>query len=92
MKKSVVSVEANLLAKKSKLRVEKRVTIKEEPSSSSDVKLHTLVKTMKGMMERMALTYRIPPREPQGVPQIRNPNFRRKQPKTKKREPRTPAD
>jgi len=68
MQKNVVNVEANLLAKKSKLRFEKRVTIKQEPSSSLDVKLQTLVKTLKGIMERMALTYRIPPREPQGAP------------------------
>lgn len=40
MQKNVVSVEANLLAKKAKLRVEKRVTIKEEPFSSSNVTRH----------------------------------------------------
>lgn len=53
IQKNVVSVEANLLSKKAKLRIEKRETIKEEPSSSSDVKIDTLVKTMEKPMERI---------------------------------------
>jgi hypothetical protein len=35
MQKSVISVEANLLAKRARQRSERRVTIKEEPSTSS---------------------------------------------------------
>jgi len=68
MQINVVSVEENLLAKREKLKVERRVTIKEVPSSSSDAKLDTLVKTMERMMERMTLTDKAPPREPQGGP------------------------
>jgi len=67
MQKNDVSVEANLLAKKSKLRVKKRMTIKEEPSSSSDVKLDTLVKNMVRVMERMTLTDRVAPKNHNGV-------------------------
>lgn len=60
MQRNVVSVEANMFEKKAKLRSNKRVTIKEEPCSSSDVKLDTLVKTM----ERMILIARDAPKEP----------------------------
>lgn len=62
MQKNVVSVEAKLLAKKSMLRSKKRVTIKEEPSSSSNVKLDTLVKIMERMLEIMAFTDRAAPK------------------------------
>jgi len=55
MQKNGVSVEANLLIKKSKMKPEKKVTIKEESSSSSDGKLDTLIKTMEKMMERMTI-------------------------------------
>ena len=92
MKINVVSVEANFLAKEVKLRTEKQVTIKEQSSSPSDVKLDTLVKTMERMMERMTLTDKISPREPQGVPQVRNPNLRRQQPQIKQRDPINPVD
>lgn len=53
MKRNVVSVEANLLNNKSKLKLEKKFTIKEESSSSYDGKLDTLIKTIEIMMERM---------------------------------------
>ena len=45
MQSNVVSVEANLLAKKARLRNERRVTIKEE-TSTSDLKIDNLVKTL----------------------------------------------
>lgn len=86
MQKNVVIVEANLLAKKSKLKIEKRVTIKEEPSTSSDIKLDTLVKTMEKMMEKMTLLDKAVAREPQGGPHIRNLNFRRQQIQIKQRD------
>jgi len=35
MQRSVISVEANILARRARQRIEKRVTIKEEPSPSS---------------------------------------------------------
>jgi len=55
MQKNVVSVKSNLLAKKSKMKTERKVTIKEDTSTSSNAKLDTLVKTMEKMMERMTL-------------------------------------
>jgi hypothetical protein len=81
MHKSVVSVEANILARRARQRTERRVMIKEEPStSSSDAKLDSLAEAMERMMERLTITDRNPPRENQAAPQIRNPNFRRNPP------------
>jgi hypothetical protein len=89
MKKCVVSVEANLLAKIVRQRTERRVTIKEEPSTSTaDAKIDSLVRTMEIMVERLEITDRKPPRENQPGPQIRNPNFRRNPPQMRQREPR----
>lgn len=64
-------VEANLIGKRAKLKIERRVAFKEEPYSSSlDSKLDNLIKTMEKMMERITMVDRTPPREPQGGPQI----------------------
>ena len=52
MQKNVVSVEANLLAKRSRMRPEKRVTMKEE-ASTSDVKMDTLIR----IVERWLTSY-----------------------------------
>jgi hypothetical protein len=47
IQRDVVSVEGNLLSKRDRQRTEKRVNIKEEPStSSSDAKLDSLVRNM----------------------------------------------
>jgi hypothetical protein len=63
MQKSAISVEANLLAKRARQRTERRVTIKEEPSTSTtDSKLDSLTRTVEFMMERMNLSHRNPPR------------------------------
>jgi hypothetical protein len=71
MKKCDVSVEANLLARRARQRMERRVTIKEEPSTSTvDAKIDSLVITMEIMMERLEITDRNPPRENQTSPQI----------------------
>jgi hypothetical protein len=89
MQKSVVSVEANLLARRAWQRTERRVTIKEEPStSSSDAKLDSLTRAMERMMERLTIAERNPPRENQAAPQIQNPNFRRNPPQIRQRDPR----
>ena len=50
-----VNVQAKLQVKKAKLKTEKRATIKEEASTSSDIKLDSLAKTMEKMMEKMTL-------------------------------------
>ena len=44
------------------------------------------------MMEIMTFIDRDPSIEPQRGPQIKNPNFGRKQPQIKQREPRNPTD
>jgi hypothetical protein len=89
MHKCVVSVEANLLARRDRKRTERRVTIKEEPSiSTADAKIDSFVKTMERMMERLQITDRNPPRVNQPSPQIRNPNLRRNPPHIRKRDPR----
>ena len=89
MHKCVVNVEANLLARKSRQRIERRVTIKEEPSTSStNAKIYSLVRTMERMMKRLQITDRNPPRENQPTLQIQNPNFRRNPPHIRQRDPR----
>jgi hypothetical protein len=89
MQKSAISVEANLLAKRARQRTERRVTIKEEPSTStSDSKLDSLAREMERMMERLTVSERNPPRENPPAPQIWNPNFRRNPPQIRQRDPR----
>jgi hypothetical protein len=89
MQKSAVSMEANLLARRARQRTERRVTIKEEPStSSSDAKLDSLARAMERMMERLTITERNPPRDNQVAPPIQNPNFRRNLPQIRQRDPR----
>ena len=74
MKIDVVSVEVNILARKARLRNERRVTMKEE-ASSSDTKIDMLAKNLERMMD---ILYNIEIR-PQwdNQQQIRNPNFRK---------------
>jgi len=75
MQHNAVSLEANLLIKKSKLKLEKlgkKVTIEEETSSSFDGKLDTLIKTMERMMDKITIADR------QIEPSIRNQNYRDK--------------
>jgi hypothetical protein len=76
MQRSVISVEANLLARRARQRTTKRVTIKEEPStSSSDAKLESLTRAMEKMMERLTMTDRNPPRENQADPSNQEPKL-----------------
>jgi hypothetical protein len=64
-------VEENILARRARQRTERRVTIKEDPStSSSDAKLDSLDKDMERMMERLTITNINTPRENQAAPQI----------------------
>lgn len=72
MKNNAVSVEENLMINISQLKhekPEKKVTIKEEPSSSTNLKLDALIRTMERMANRMINSDR--PQEPQ----VRNSNF-----------------
>ena len=91
MQRDAVIVEENLLAKRARLRTKRRVTMKEEPSTSSDVaKIDSLDKIVEGMMERINLNERVSPRENQPTPQNRNQNTRRNPPQIKQREQRGP--
>jgi len=63
MKKIAVSVEANLNDKRARMKAEKRVTIKEEASTSDQI-----LRKVERMLEKVTLD------KPE--PQIRNPNFR----------------
>ena len=87
MQRDAVSIEANLLAKRSRLRTERRVTIREEPSTStSNAKIDSLVRTMERMMDRINFNERTIPREDQPAPQNRNQNPRRNPPQIRPRE------
>ena len=71
MQKSVLSVESNILARRARQKIERRVIIKEEPYiSSSDTKLDSLARAMERMMERLTVADGNPPRENQAAPQI----------------------
>jgi hypothetical protein len=81
MQRSVIIVEANLLAKRARQRSERRVTIKEEPSTSNtDSKLDSLARAVELMLERLTVSDINPPRDNTPAPQVRNPNFRRNPP------------
>ena len=60
MQKNVVSVEANLLAKITRMRSEKKVTVKEE-ASTSNVKMNTLIRKMERMVDRLFIKDRPEP-------------------------------
>ena len=76
MQNNVVSADAKLLAKRAIMRNERRVTIKDE-SSTLDIKIDSLAKTMERMMDRLENMERKPKWDNQQGPQIRNPNFRK---------------
>ena len=64
MQRGFVSVEANLIEKRARMRKEKKFTYKDETmASTSDAKIDSLVRTMERMMERINLNERAPPRE-----------------------------
>jgi hypothetical protein len=89
MQKSAISVEANLLVKQARQRSERRVTIKEEPSTSTtDSKLDSVVRSLELLIERTNISDRNPLRDNTPAPQIRNPNFRRNPPQIRQRDPR----
>lgn len=76
--KFVVTVEANLIAKRNRARLEKRTTFKEEPSAF-DQKLDAILTGMKRLGDRVESVERKSSWEaPQSNP-IKNPNFRRNQ-------------
>lgn len=78
MQSNVVSVEANLLAKKAQMRNEKKVVFKEE-ASTLDGKVDILAKSLERIMDRLENMERKNQWEnqQQQQPPIRNPNFRK---------------
>jgi hypothetical protein len=93
MQKCAISVEANLLARRARHRNERRVTIREEPSTSNnDYKMDTVVKSLALLLERSNISDKNPPRDDTPTPQIRNPNFRRNPPQIRQRDPRDQRD
>ena len=81
MQKGALSVEANIIGKRNRLRLEKRVTYNDDllPSTSaSDTEIDNLVKVMERMLEKINLNDRVPPREPQNNQnRNRNQNYKR---------------
>jgi len=73
MQSVAISVEANLLAKRARVRNEKR-TAKDE-TSPSDIKIDNLAKSMERLMERIGNMERKPQWDNQQAPPIRNQNF-----------------
>jgi hypothetical protein len=55
MQSSAIGVEANLLIKNSKLKVEEKESMKKEHQTSSEVKLNILASTMKEMMRNIII-------------------------------------
>jgi len=78
MKSVAVSVEANLLDKRARVRNERRGSAKDEPSPS-DSKIDILVEGMEKLMDRIENIERKPQWDNQQAPPVRNPNFRKNQ-------------
>ena len=74
----VVNVEANLLAKRARVRKERGGPLKDE-ASSSDLKIDGLAKGMEKLMDRIENIERKPHWDNQQTPPVRNPNFRKNQ-------------
>ena len=89
MQRRAINVETNLNSRRDILKIEKKVTYKEEDGpSTSDAKIDSLVRTMESVMEIINLNEREPPRKNQTNPQNRNinQNFRRDPPQIRQRE------
>lgn len=78
MKNGAVSVEANLIAKRNRARMERRTTFKEEPSAF-DQKLDAIISGLQRLGERVENVERKSSWEGQQSNTIRNPNFRKTQ-------------
>jgi len=78
MQNVAVSVEANLIAKRNRARMERRTTFKEEPSSLEQ-KLDAIISGMQRLGERVESVERKSSWEGQQSNTIRNPNFRKTQ-------------
>lgn len=77
MKSVVVSLQSNLLAKRTRVRNERRGTSNDE-ASSSDIKIDSLAKGMEKLMHRIGNMERKPQWDNQQAPLVRNPNLKKK--------------
>jgi len=74
MQRDVVSIEANLQAKRARMRIEKRVTFREEAFTFvAEAKIDSLVRTMERMMERININKNTPTQENRNPNPTRNP-------------------
>ena len=80
MQSVAVSVEANLLAKRARVRNERRGSTKDEPSPS-DINIDSLEKGMERLMDIIENIERKPQWDNQQAPPIRSWNFREKKTK-----------
>ena len=78
MQNVAVSVEANLIAKRNRARMERRTTFKEEPSAF-DQKLDAIINGLQRLGERVENVERKASWEGQQSNTIRNPNLRKTQ-------------
>ena len=88
MQKGALSMEFNLMEKRARMKIEKRVSFREEnaPSNSNS----KMEKMMEEMMKKMSILERAQASQNQNAPQNRNQNqnhnFRRNQPPNRPRE------
>ena len=79
MQRGAISVEANLNARRARLKVEKKVTYKDEARpSTSDSKIDSMARTMERMMSKINMNERADPKENQTAPQNKNQNQNQK--------------
>lgn len=91
MQANEIKVEANILAKKVKLKSKHKVSIKEEPYTSVvDHNIDNLVRVVNQMMQRVTINDQNQVSQNQNLQQTRNQNFRRNTPQTKQREKKGP--
>ena len=53
MQSNAIRVEANLLAKKEKMKTQKTLVFKEESSSSPDLKFDVMLKTVENLVDKL---------------------------------------
>ena len=78
MQNVVVSVEANLITKRNRARMERRTTFKEEPTTL-DHKLDAIINGMHRLGDRVESVERKSSWEEKQPNTIRNPNFQKTQ-------------
>lgn len=76
MQSVAISVEANLLAKRARVRNERRGTTKDQ-TSPYEIKIDSLAKIMERLTDRIENIERKSQWDNQQAPLVRNPNFRK---------------